>query len=412
MAIDKRTKITSLIMLLIAAVLAAIVAGTSFSRYVFDSEDNIVGSFTNLYFSHNGQGTTVLMEPVYNGDETIRYEGYISLSAFNWQVIEGEQQTSARHIQYKVRALTQNEITNGLHDMWNTEIPLENDTAKTNSSKYSEVTPDYSYDASEDTNSDGIITVGNFDDGQGYQVTSGGVVTLAFGSDAGDGDPVQDTRTDMIKIMRDGSEFNAAEEFYIVVEIVSPYNQIMVFTVNASTRLISVAATDINNPDSHFGYDEVALNIKTARDYVYSYDRVNEDDNTTENISVNSSKPAKVVLTWTTTGSTSVIFDEGRFFADTEGNFTKLSADYTSGASWQNGWHVVTSEDGKTVTLTLYLPQATDINLYFYVPESYTCRISAWFYDNVADSDGTAATNTDYPYTEIAGATNGTVVSK
>lgn len=401
MAIDKRTKITSLIMLLIAAVLAAIVAGTSFSRYVFDSEDNIVGSFTNLYFSHNGQGTTVLMEQTDEG-----YEGYISLSAFNWQVIEGEQQTSARHIQYKVRALTQNEITNGLHDDWNTEIPLENDTARQNSSKYSEVTPDYSYDASEDTNSDGIITVGNFDDGQGYQVTEEGEVTLAFGSDAGDGDPVQDTRTDMIKIMRDGSEFNAAEEFYIVVEIVSPYNQIMVFTVNASTRLISVAATDINNPDSHFGYDEVALNIKTARDYVYSY------DNDTNDVSVNSSKPAKVVLTWTTTGSTSVIFDEGRFFADTEGNFTQLQNDYTSGASWQNGWYVETSEDGKTVTLTLYLPQATDINLYFYVPESYTCTISAWFYDNVADSDGTAATNTAYPYTEIAGATNGTVVSK
>lgn len=396
MAIDKRTKITSLIMLLIAAVLAAIVAGTSFSRYVFDSEDNIVGSFTNLYFSHNGQGTTVLMEPVYNGND-ITYEGYISLSAFNWQVIEGEQETSARHIQYKVRALTQNEIANGLHDMWETEIPLENDTAKENSSKYKQVTPDYSYDASEDTNSDGIITVGNFDDGQGYQVTSGGVVTLAFGSDAGDGDPVQDTRTDMIKIVRNGSDFSTAEEFYIVVEIVSPYNQIMVFTVNASTRLISVAATDINNPDSHFGYDEVALNIKTARDYVYSY------DNDTNDVSVNSSKPAKVVLTWTTTGSTSVIFDEGRFFADTEGNFTQLQNDYTSGADWQNGWYVETSET--TVTLTLYLPQATDINLYFYVPESYTCRISAWFYDATTPDDIN-------PYTEIAGATNGTVVSK
>lgn len=402
MAIDKRTKITSLIMLLIAAVLAAIVAGTSFSRYVFDSEDSIVGSFTNLYFSHNGQGTTVLMEQTDEG-----YEGYISLSAFNWQVIEGEQQTSARHIQYKVRALTQNEITYGLHDDWNTEIPLENDTAKTNSSKYSEVTPDYSYDASEDTNSDGIITVGNFDDGQGYQVTSGGVVTLAFGSDAGDGDPVQDTRTDMIKIMRDGSEFNAAEEFYIVVEIVSPYNQIMVFTVNASTRLISVAATDINNPDSHFGYDEVALNIKTARDYVYSY------DNDTNDVSVNSSKPAKVVLTWTTTGSTSVIFDEGRFFADTEGNFKKYTQtehNALTGASWQNGWYVETSEDGKTVTLTLYLPQATDINLYFYVPESYTCRISAWFYD--AGTISQTLPDGINPYTEIAGATNGTVVSK
>ena len=406
MAIDKRTKITSLIMLLIAAVLAAIVAGTSFSRYVFDSEDNIVGSFTNLYFSHNGQGTTVLMEPVYNGND-ITYEGYISLSAFNWQVIEGEQETSARHIQYKVRALTQNEIANGLHDMWETEIPLENDTAKENSSKYKQVTPDYSYDASEDTNSDGIITVGNFDDGQGYQVTSGGVVTLAFGSDAGDGDPVQDTRTDMIKIVRNGSDFSTAEEFYIVVEIVSPYNQIMVFTVNASTRLISVAATDINNPDSHFGYDEVALNIKTARDYVYSY------DNDTNDVSVNSSKPAKVVLTWTTTGSTSVIFDEGRFFADTEGNFKKYTQtehNALTGASWQNGWYVVTSKDGKTVTLTLYLPQATDINLYFYVPESYTCKISASFYD--AGTISQTLPDGINPYTEIAGATNGTVVSK
>ena len=122
-------------------------------------------------------------------------------------------------------------------------------------------------------------------------------------------------------------------------------------------------------------------------------------------MSVNSSKPAKVVLTWTATGSTSVIFDEGRFFADTEGNFTQLENDYTSGADWQNGWHVVTSEDAKTVTITLYLPQATDINLYFYVPESYTCRISASFYDATTPDDIN-------PYTEIAGATNGTVVSK
>ena len=89
----KKNKLISLILLLVLALLAALVAGTSVSRYVFDRDDTLQGSFTNLYFSHNGEGATAIMQ-----EQGESYVGYISLTAFNSK----SGNISARHIQKRM----------------------------------------------------------------------------------------------------------------------------------------------------------------------------------------------------------------------------------------------------------------------------------------------------------------------
>ena len=387
----KKTRTTSLILLLVVALLAAIVAGTSVSRYVFDSNDNIVGNFTNLYFSHNGDGTTAIMEEETTGD----YVGYISLTAFNYETdSNGTTHVTPRQIQYRFVGIgtiglnTDNTFT----DDWGTVYQLTNSAAVTASTYYTVEPVDES----------GSVISENLELG-------GQTTTDAAGEEVG----VQASDTNMIKITRSASAgaLSDTETFYIIIEITSPYQEYAFFEVDASTSLIAVANSGTNSNDTYFGYDQLTLNIQTAREYGYTTDN---------NVQVDSSLPAMVTLTWTS--QTAVIFDYDRLITDTEGNFTSLAAGdipSTDGGSFtgtwpsSGGWYAVsttTTTEGTTTattTVTLFLPQASNLNLYFYVPESYTCTIAAWF----AVPDGDNAYNV-YSYTEIAGADDDRVVAE
>ncbi len=388
----KKTRTTSLILLLVVALLAAIVAGTSVSRYVFDSNDNIVGNFTNLYFSHNGDGTTAIMEEETTGD----YVGYISLTAFNYETdSNGTTHVTPRQIQYRFVGIetiglnTDNTFT----DDWGTVYQLTNSAA---------VTASYNY-TFEPVDESGSVISENLELG-------GQTTTDAAGEEVG----VQASDTNMIKITRnaDAGDLTDTETFYIIIEITSPYQEYAFFEVDASTSLIAVANSGTNSNDNYFGYDQLTLNIQTAREYGYTTDN---------NVQVDSSLPAMVTLTWTS--QTAVIFDYDRLITDTEGNFTALTSvltpPSTDGGSFtgtwpsSGGWYAVsttTTTEGTTTattTVTLFLPQASNLNLYFYVPESYTCTIAAWFYDNNTDTSA----NGIYSYTEIAGADNDRVVA-
>ena len=387
----KKTRTTSLILLLVVALLAAIVAGTSVSRYVFDSNDNIVGNFTNLYFSHNGDGTTAIMEEETTGGD---YVGYISLTAFNYETdSNGTTHVAPRQIQYRFVGIetiglnTDNTFT----DDWGTVYQLTNSAAVAASTYYTVEPVDES----------GSVISENLELG-------GQTTTDAAGEEVG----VQASDTNMIKITRnaDVGDLTDTETFYIIIEITSPYQEYAFFEVDASTSLIAVANSGTNSNDTYFGYDQLTLNIQTAREYGYTTDN---------NVQVDSSLPAMVTLTWTS--QTAVIFDYDRLITDTEGNFTSLAAGdipSTDGGSFtgtwpsSGGWHAVsttTTTEGTTTattTVTLFLPQASNLNLYFYVPESYTCKIAAWF----AVPDGDNAYNV-YSYTEIAGADNDRVVA-
>ena len=389
----KKTRTTSLILLLVVALLAAIVAGTSVSRYVFDSNDNIVGNFTNLYFSHNGDGTTAIMEEETTGGD---YVGYISLTAFNYETdSNGTTHVTPRQIQYRFVGIetiglnTDNTFT----DDWGTVYQLTNSAAVTASTYYTVEPVDES----------GSVISENLELG-------GQTTTDAAGEELG----VQASDTNMIKITRnaDAGDLTDTETFYIIIEITSPYQEYAFFEVDASTSLIAVANSGTNSNDTYFGYDQIALNIQTAREYGYT---------TESSVDVDSSLPAMVTLTWTS--QTAVIFDSDRLITDTEGNFTALAAGdipSTDGGSFtgtwpsSGGWYAVsttTTTDGTTTattTVTLFLPQASNLNLYFYVPESYTCTIAAWFYDN----NNSTSANGIYTYTEIAGADNGGIVAE
>lgn len=388
----KKTRTTSLILLLVVALLAAIVAGTSVSRYVFDSNDNIVGNFTNLYFSHNGDGTTAIMEEETTGGD---YVGYISLTAFNYETdSNGTTHVTPRQIQYRFVGIetiglnTDNTFT----DDWGTVYQLTNSAAVAASTYYTV----------EPVGESGSVISENLELG-------GQTTTDAAGEEVG----VQASDTNMIKITRSASAgaLTDTETFYIIIEITSPYQEYAFFEVDASTSLIAVANSGTNSNDTYFGYDQLTLNIQTAREYGYTTDN---------NVQVDSSLPAMVTLTWTS--QTAVIFDYDRLITDTEGNFTSLAAGdipSTDGGSFtgtwpsSGGWYAVsttTTIEGTTTattTVTLFLPQASNLNLYFYVPESYTCKIAAWF----AVPDGDNAYNV-YSYTEIAGADGDRVVAE
>lgn len=399
----KKTRTTSLILLLVVALLAAIVAGTSVSRYVFDSNDNIVGNFTNLYFSHNGDGTTAIME-----EETTsgNYVGYISLTAFNYETdSNGTTHVTPRQIQYRFVGIGDivnfDRENNTFTDDWGTTYQLDGEFVA-NSYNYSFVPVDESGGNGYDTSASG---------GEPYDRCSlgGETTTDAAGEEVG----VQASDTNMIKITRnaDAGDLTDTETFYIIIEITSPYQEYAFFEVDASTSLIAVANSGTNSNDTYFGYDQLTLNIQTAREYGYTTDN---------NVQVDSSLPAMVTLTWTTTTSTAVIFDYDRLITDTEGNFTALTSVLTSPSTdggsftgtWPSsgGWYAVSTTDGTTATttVTLFLPQASNLNLYFYVPESYTCTIAAWFYDNNTDT----VANGIYSYTEIAGADGDRVVAE
>lgn len=389
----KKTRTTSLILLLVVALLAAIVAGTSVSRYVFDSNDNIVGNFTNLYFSHNGDGTTAIMEEETTGD----YVGYISLTAFNYETdSNGTTHVTPRQIQYRFVGIetiglnTDNTFT----DDWGTVYQLTNSAAVAASTYYTVEPVDES----------GSVISENLELG-------GQTTTDAAGEEVG----VQASDTNMIKITRNAyaGDLTDTETFYIIIEITSPYQEYAFFEVDASTSLIAVANSGTNSNDNYFGYDQLTLNIQTAREYGYTTDN---------NVQVDSSLPAMVTLTWTS--QTAVIFDYDRLITDTEGNFTALTSvltpPSTDGGSFtgtwpsSGGWYALsttTTTEGTTTattTVTLFLPQASNLNLYFYVPESYTCTIAAWFYDNNTDTSA----NGIYTYTEIAGADGDRVVAE
>lgn len=391
----KKTRTTSLILLLVVALLAAVVAGTSVSRYVFDSNDSIVGTFTNLYFSHNGDGTTAIMEEETTGGD---YVGYISLTAFNYETdSNGTTHVTPRQIQYRFVGIDDivnfDRENNTFTDDWGTTYQLDG-AVVANSDNYS----------FEPVDESGSVISENLSLG-------GQTTTDAAGEEVG----VQASDTNMIKITRsaDVGDLTDTETFYIIIEITSPYQEYAFFEVDASTSLIAVANSGTNSNDNYFGYDQLTLNIQTAREYGYT---------TESSVDVDSSLPAMVTLTWTS--QTAVIFDYDRLITDTEGNFTALTSvltpPSTDGGSFtgtwpsSGGWYAVsttTTTDGTTTattTVTLFLPQASNLNLYFYVPESYTCTIAAWFYDN----NNSTSANGIYSYTEIAGADEDRVVAE
>lgn len=351
----RKSKVLSLILLLVLALLTAIVAGTSVSRYVFREQDQITGSFTNLYFSHDGQGRVVLMEPG-SSSENSDYVGYFTFTANNF---EGDNVTP-RNIEYTLRLPTQTELNNGyIMDAWGTEQQLSDTAILGNTQKYKLAYYD---------NGVAVSTIVAVPDGENF---------------------LPNSHSDMFTLMRneDGERLES-ETIYLIAEITYPYQELHLFTVNTSTNLLTVSATPVRDPETHFSYTQYWVNVQTARSFVNAVEGVYTDS------------PVKVVLTWT--ADAPVIFDSGRFAAATEGSMVNKEP-YGDSNQWgEYRWHAEgTSENGRyTNTVTLYLPQGSDARLYFYVygQTSFSLTAQAWFQ---TETEGTYGAE---QYYNIAGA--------
>lgn len=357
----RKSKVLSLILLLVLALLTAIAAGTSVSRYVFREQDQITGSFTDLYFSHDGQGRVVLMEPE-SSSENSDYVGYFTFTANNF---EGDNVTP-RNIEYTLRLPTQTELSNGyIMDAWGTEQSLinseEDRVTVSNTQKYE---------------------LAYYDDG----VNSSTIAAIPDGENF-----LPNSHSDMFTLTRnaDGERLEG-ETIYLIAEITYPYQELHLFTVNTSTNLLTVSATPVRDPETHFSYTQYWVNVQTARSF----------ENAVEGVYTDS--PVKVVLTWE--ADAPVIFDSGRFAAATEGNMVnKEPYGENENNLWgEYRWHAEsTSENGRyTNTVTLYLPQGSDARLYFYVygQNSFSLTAQAWFQTETGGTYGAEQ------YYNIAGA--------
>ena len=355
----RKSKVLSLILLLVLALLTAIVAGTSVSRYVFREQDQITGSFTDLYFSHDGQGRVVLMEPE-SSSENSNYVGYFTFTANNF---EGDNVTP-RNIEYRLRLPTQTELSNGyIMDAWGTEQSLinseEDRVTVSNTQKYELAYYD---------NGVAVSTIVAVPDGENF---------------------LPNSHSDMFTLMRNADGERLEDEtIYLIAEITYPYQELHLFTVNTSTNLLTVSATPVRDPETHFSYTQYWVNVQTARSFVNAVEGVYTDS------------PVKVVLTWA--ADAPVIFDSGRFAAATAGNM-EYEKPYNDGELWEKYlWFAVSEEkDGSyTNTVTLYLPQGSDARLYFYVygQNSFSLTAQAWFQTETGGTYGAEQ------YYNIAGA--------
>ncbi len=355
----RKSKVLSLILLLVLALLTAIAAGTSVSRYVFREQDQITGSFTDLYFSHDGQGRVVLMEPG-SSSENSAYVGYFTFTANNF---EGDNVTS-RNIEYTLRLPTQTELNNGyIMDAWGTEQQLSDTAILGNTQKYE---------------------LAYYDDG----VNSSTIAAVPDGENF-----LPNSHSDMFTLMRnaDGERLES-ETIYLIAEITYPYQELHLFTVNTSTNLLTVSATPVRDPETHFSYTQYWVNVQTARSF----------ENAVEGVYTDS--PVKVVLTWE--ADAPVIFDSGRFAAATEGNMVNKEP-YGDSNQWSEyRWYAESTSENDRYTniVTLYLPQGSDARLYFYVygQTSFSLTAQAWFQTRTGEEGNYSYGATKY--TNIAGA--------
>ncbi|PWM71560.1 MAG: hypothetical protein DBX59_08635 [Bacillota bacterium] len=337
----------SFIILLLCAVLMAFVTATSVSKYIFEHKDKIEGHYADIYMTHNGDGQTVIME---KDDATNKYVGYFNLTVSNDEVYDGQQLVSTRQLGYNIRTPNTAEIdAKQLTDAWGETFPLYGADSGNYSVKFSGV---------------------------------GDEQTQTLGKDAVDGEqPVREAKTYIVEVSRDGNVLfgEGIEEFDVIIALSEPYTAYRVFTVKASTGLISVGA----DSSTHFGFDLVTLRVATAKNYTY----------TPSSSSITFEHPAKLVLSW----DKGVSFDTERFKETTAGSLSALmeNEDYVA------GYRLGTSDN--RVNLTLYLPQGSNLTMYFYVPSGYEITAHAWF-----SEDGSAST--EYEYDNIAGVSKDGVV--
>lgn len=248
---DKRI---NLILLLAAAVLALVFAGTSLSRFVFEENDRIRGSYTNFILEHDGEGQTAILQD--DAVEEGRSVAFLLVNIRNYEEGGGDESVSARAITYSIRTASEAEAKQGIMNAWG-DVVLPADSVHPGTVTAQDGNPGYEY-------------------------------TLAVADDAGNpldqnsdeyknltslGDPDTDIETPpgpqersvQLRLERTGNALQdgATETLTVVLETDSPYKDVRAFNVTVTSGLISASTAT----DEYFGFVQKQVNVRTSADY-------------------------------------------------------------------------------------------------------------------------------------------------
>lgn len=360
---DKRI---NLILLLAAAVLALVFAGTSLSRFVFEENDRIRGSYTNFILEHDGEGQTAILQ-----DDAIE-EGlsvaFLLVNIRNYEEGGGDESVSARAITYSIRTASEAEAKQGIMNAWG-DVVLPADSVHPGTVTAQDGNPGYEY-------------------------------TLAVADDAGNpldqnsdeyknltslGDPDTDIETPpgpqersvQLRLERTGTPLQdgATETLTVVLETDRPYKDVRAFNVTVTSGLISASMAT----DEYFGFVQKQVNIRTAPDF--SRADLAEDSE------------YGAILTFTVSGN--AVFDLARFRAE----YPSVECSMTSDGA----------ADGIRV-YTVKLRPGSDVNFNFYtVGDGYTVTLTARVNGKTSYQDELGNTVEYYPFVSGLGSGAGGV---
>mgnify|MGYP005799725177 CR=1 FL=1 len=317
---DRLARRYNFIVLFAALVLALVFAGTSLSRFVFEENDTISGSYTNFILTHNGEGQTAILQSRMQAGSGSTNVAYILVDFSNFEVdASGEHSVAQRKIQYSLRTPTADEMQNGITDAWGEKVMEASELQATQSENY---TVSLANDAGEPIDDNSL---------EYAELT-----TLA--------EKEEDTNSVLLRIERtEGAPLpsGARETLTVVLETQRPYIDRRVFNISVTASLISLGSLV---SDEYFGFNAYRVSVRTAADFT-DEKQYNKADYGAE-------------LTFT--ASQGLIFDAARF-ADAYPNII------VTPVSGENGY-----------SYTFFALPGSEIDLYFYTAaDSYSLTVSA-----------------------------------
>ena len=234
----------NLIVLFAAAVLLLAFAGTSLSRFAFEEEDRLRGSYTNFILEHDGEGQTAILQD--RGEAKV---AFLLVNVRNFEAGEGGA-VSARAIAYTIRTASAAEAQNGIANAWgDTVLPAGSVYAgETAERRYSLAVAD---DAGEPLGTDSA---------EYKDLTSLGDPDTDIGTPPG-----PQERSVQLRLERAGNALQdgASETLTIVLETSKPYRDVRAFNVTVTSGLISASTAT----DEYFGFVQKQVTVRTSADY-------------------------------------------------------------------------------------------------------------------------------------------------
>lgn len=339
--VTKRTltlKFAILISLLSVVIMLQFLILPTVSRLRDVHLDEVRGYYTALHLSHDGEGKVVALEEQYVDNTPNGYKGSFSFTINNFD----NYGITQRDISYKIYSKEILRDTNGdyyVTGVWGRKIDIK------------PATINYTVN---------IV-------GEGSTVSTATEHTLqSYATIDPESDPVGTSASHMIEIHRKPDapawdEENEVEEITIVIELTSPYHEIVVANITVSPRLIVYSISKVDK----FHTTAYRLHIQTAS----SFKRISSG--------ANSYLPDafRVILNW-----------EGLYFDNTFNEVLKHTENGQPDSSKISTPTLITPNQITTQkTLQMYIPAGSDFYIDFYANGSGTPQI--YTYAELKNSD-------------------------